>query len=444
MVLTRSAAKRVAVSRLEGDRRALSDLSNLVDADDFSPDAHVKASRSSPFKTESTGNQHEVLVGECTPARILPFAEELALSTSDLKSLTGAPSLTDLASPPGSFHDSSKSLRSPSTLANLFSSQSSPSGSLPATALVENPPASSDENLRIAEAADHAWIPCEAESPCELGKSPAPVFQSPTLASESSQNRAQADSESDDVPGDVSMERRRESIDSSALGIAVEADQTDREQEGSGLQLEKTTLPPEDKEHESKIHRTSSRSVSPPSRRISQNSDMFLTPCLGSPEARMELLGAEAAADWEGTHIRFDVLGQSRVNVVPRGRIFDQKITAISSIPSPNPRRLVFAEMEKEPDTAELLNLAEETEAGSLTGTSYPDKCKRSEPMWRGTHTRFGDDSSDEEDSDDLPNQQDAYETGNAGDSADLSSISKSFRRVSISRTTKAIDHAWR
>mmetsp|Transcript_34778 Transcript_34778/g.137186 ORF Transcript_34778/g.137186 Transcript_34778/m.137186 type:complete len:241 (-) Transcript_34778:177-899(-) len=240
------------------------------------------------------------------------------------------------------------------------------------------------------------------------------------------------------------MERRRESIDSFALAMAVPADPNGREQEGSGLQLEKTLLLPNDNGDESETRRRSSRSLSPPSKRISQNSDMFLTPCLGSPEARMELLGAEAAADWEGTHIRFDVLGQSRVNVVPRGRIFDQKITAISSIPSPNPRRLVFAEMEKEPDTGELGNLAAETEAESLSGTSYPDKCKSSEPMWRGTHTRFGDDSSDEEDSDDLANQQDAFETGNAGDPSGLSSISKSFRRVSISRTTKAIDHAWR
>lgn len=389
-------------------------------------------------------NHAVVLVGECTPARTLPFAEEIALSSSDFKSLAGALSLTEFASPSGSFHDSSKSFRSPATLANLFSSQSSPSGSLSAPGLVENPLASSDENIRIAEADGYHSISCGAESPCELGKSPAPVFQSSKLASESSLDPAHADSESDDVVEDISMERRRESIDSFALAIAVPADPNGREQEGSGLQLEKTLLLPNDNGDESETRRRSSRSLSPPSKRISQNSDMFLTPCLGSPEARMELLGAEAAADWEGTHIRFDVLGQSRVNVVPRGRIFDQKITAISSIPSPNPRRLVFAEMEKEPDTGELGNLAAETEAESLSGTSYPDKCKSSEPMWRGTHTRFGDDSSDEEDSDDLANQQDAFETGNAGDPSDLSSISKSFRRVSISRTTKAIDHAWR
>lgn len=134
----------------------------------------------------------------------------------------------------------------------------------------------------------------------------------------------------------------------------------------------------------------------------------FSTPRRQSPVATFELIGNEAADEWQGDHLRFDVLGHSKVKIVPSRRIFDKSDLNNHAEVSP-PRRLEFSSRLSEGLEEELVRSEDASADVETTASKVQGTTAREVPEWCGSHIRFDKEFSDEDEE-----EQDAEDKSDA------------------------------
>lgn len=166
----------------------------------------------------------------------------------------------------------------------------------------------------------------------------------------------------------------------------------------------------------------------------------FLTPGRQSVEASIELIGNEAAFEWRGDHVRFDVLGHSWVRVIPSQRILMQE----------------EAEQNEATETHRSLpcrlsdSLRDESVIDMVPNQAIEADVKKV-PDWCGSHIHFNDETlnGDKDELGVATNEGDkALEplVGNGDHRDELGSMdaSMSQMRVTVSSPKPARYHAWK